>query len=193
MGWGIVYPPYSVINMRAVQPPTPTTRWVYNFNGVDSYIQLSPISYSVGDLITFKVLFNSVQPIYARLVGGNIGNNEKIQLDGTGSKIWPGSAIYEVVSVDGGAPDKVVTDGVVHTVSVRVKQPVTYSIINSNNPSSNTGYFTGFLFDYTDSLGNNYPINDRTFGAGAVIANTGTGPDATGVNLLESGWEEIPL
>lgn len=169
------------------------TRYVYNFNGVDSYIQLSPISYSVGDLITFKVLFNSVQPIYTRLVGGNIGNGEKIQFDGTGSRIWQGSATYEVVSVDGGAPDKVITDGSVHVITVRIKQPVVYSIINSNNPSSNTSYFTGFLFDYTDSLGNNFPINDRTFGVGAVIANTGTGPDATGVNLLESGWEEIPL
>lgn len=156
------------------QPPSQQTRYVYSFNGVDSYIQLNPISYSVDDLITFKVLFNSVQPIYARLVGGSIGNDEKIQMDGTGTKVWMSSAAYEVISIDGGDPNKVITDGVVHTITVRIKQPVTYSVINSNNPSSNSNYFTGFLFDYTDSLGNSLPINDRTFGVNAPIANSAT-------------------
>lgn len=169
---GFAINPVSFAVGGAVTPGQ--TRWVYNFNGVDSYIQLSPISYSVGDLITFKVLFNSVQPIYTRLVGGSIGNGEKIQMDGTGTKVWMSSATYEVISIDGGDPNKVITDGVVHTITVRIKQPVTYSVINSNNPSTNNNYFTGFLFDYTDSLGNNLPINDRTFGVGAPIANGAT-------------------
>lgn len=54
-------------------------------------------------------------------------------------------------------------------------------------------YYAGAIYDYKDSFGNNLPINDRTFGVGAVIKNTGTGSDAVGVNLLESGWTEIPL
>ena len=67
------------------------------------------------------------------------------------------------------------------------------STFNFIQRMSSTYYGVGMVWDYTDSLGNNYPINDRTFGAGAVIKNIGTGPDATGVNLLESGWTEIPL
>ena len=200
MGWGIVYPPYSILNMGGNPPPQ--TRYVYNFNAVDSYIDLNQTITYTGDfyiILRYECQDKSVASIQT-LVGGSGANILGFWLDDTfrvyfnnalvvsiNKSLVPQSGILNLSRASGNVSLKI--DGVEIGAGAS-----NYDFVVSYLARAGSGnLFGGKIYDYQDSLGNNFPINDRTFGVGAVIANTGTGPDATGVNLLESGWEEIPL
>lgn len=191
------------------------TRWVYNFNGVDSYINSGEITLS-GDFSVecdiqttqatdFAICdgskFTSL-PTYALIYVDNPDGLQfliKNQVLGFDRHIFGGRS--EIIN------------GQVNNIKLSRVGAYLTAYVNSVQIGSSTymgtgdvtleglwfggqsRYMTGKGYNVKINNGSvyNYPINDRTFGPGAVIANTGTGPDATGVNLLESGWQEIPI
>lgn len=216
MGWGIVYPPYSVINMGVVQPPTPTKRWVYNFNGVNTHIDTGGYTYSGDFWIEVKAQLPTQLPAGNQAFFGGSGGGSpnpgaftaflnpsqgfiSVQIPTTSGirydlstpvATYIGATITLRLERSAGIWSMLINGTVVDTFDSNSFGVVDMQVTSIARWSA-TIYYNGAVYDYKDSLGNNLPINDRTFGPGAVIANTGTGPDATGVNLLESGWTEI--
>ena len=185
--------------------PLPQTRWVYNFNGVDSYIDVGSVVYTGDYSRSIKFKMPTLSGNFVRLWGKDADFSSRFLISDDGSanirfsdsdlvgvNLPAGTFVtdvtYNVTASRAGSAAKVTVNGVDFDFTGVNTDSSTFNFIQR---MSSTSYGIGMVWGYTDSLGNNYPINDRTFGAGAVIANTGTGPDATGVNLLESGWQEI--
>lgn len=201
MGWGIVYPPYSILNMGG--NPTPQTRWVYNFNGVDQRLS-SDIQLQNGDILTFATIIYSSPSIHLLMSASDVSPRFYLGVEAgnllfgygaqrvVGASFQLGVPLNFEVSISSNIMQVKVNGSIEFTSTQQSILPLSIATIGSG--------ITGFYLDCSiydlkinDGSVYNYPINDRTFGAGAVIANSGTGPNATGVNLLESGWEEIPL
>ena len=170
------------------------TRYVYNFNGVNSHIQFSSVELTPSDALSFKITnFTSPNAVGARFVGSeDFSFSIDAGVSGSKFRLVNCTAKLNGVPIESEVTE-IPTSGI-HDVEVT---PLITASINAIGCKSGTfdRLIKASLFDFKINDGSiyNYPINDRTFGAGAVIANTGSGPDATGVNLLESGWQEIPL
>ena len=191
------------------------TRWVYNYNGVDSYVDSGEITLS-GDFsvecdiqttqaVDFAICdgsrFNSL-PTYALIYVDNPDGLQfliKNPVSGFDRYIFGGRSEIINGQVNNIKLSRVGADLTAYVNSVQIGSGANIGAGDVTLEGlwfgGQSRYMIGKGYNVKINNGSvyNYPINDRTFGAGAVIANTGTGPDATGVNLLESGWEKIPL
>ena len=210
---GFAINPVSFAVGGAVTPVQ--TRWVYNFNGVDSYINSGEITLS-GDFsvecdiqttqaVDFAICdgsrFNSL-PTYALIYVDNPDGLQfliKNPVSGFDRYIFGGRSEIINGQVNNIKLSRVGADLTAYVNSVQIGSGANIGAGDVTLEGlwfgGQSRYMIGKGYNVKINNGSvyNYPINDRTFGAGAVIANTGTGPDATGVNLLESGWEKIPL
>ena len=193
----------------------PQTRYAYSFNSIDSYIDSGEITLS-GDFsvecdiqttqaVDFAICdgskFNSL-PTYALIYVDNPDGLQFLIKN-------PASGFDRYIF--GGRSE--ITNGQVNNIKLSRVGSELRAYVNSVQIGSSANIGTddvtleglwfggssrymvgkGYNVKINDGSVYNFPINDRTFGVGAVIKNTGTGSDAVGVNLLESGWTEIPL
>lgn len=201
----------------------PQTRYVYNFNGVDNYIDTGQKIVDIDNLdgLTLEGVFDSSisGTMFSQSISSTAIDREfQIYNFGPGTDtmyLIVGGASVELLSPanmpsERGlyrfefAPGNIVRtlfngallSSVVYIVGIKREPTATFRIMARGAGAGSVGFLrSGICYNVKINGGSiyNYPINDRTFGSGAVIANTGSGPDATGVNLLESGWQEINL
>ena len=191
------------------------TRWVYNYNGVDSYVDSGEITLS-GDFSVECDIQTTQTTDFAICDGIKFQNSQTyamIYVDNPdGLQLLIKSPAFGFDRYIFGGRTEII-NGQVNNIKLSRVGADLAAYVNSVQIGSSANIGTGDVTleglwfggdsrfmsgkGYNVKINNgsvhNYPINDRTFGTGAVIKNIGTGPDATGVNLLESGWEKIPL
>lgn len=197
----------------------PQTRYVYNFNGVSTFVDTAQRIVDVDNLDGLKLEFttsSSDGTIFSQgAVDSGADREFHIFYSAGILRLTAGGITSTLLSSSESPSESGVYELIFSPLNVEVKfngsqlavKP--YSVGAARNTTNNNTLIgarytsvasvaflkSGYIYNIKVNDGSvyNYPINDRTFGVGAVIANTGTGPDATGVNLLESGWTEIPL
>ena len=201
----------------------PQTRYIYNFNGVDNYIETGQRIVDVDNLegLILEGVFDSgvSGTIFSQSVSVNASDREfQIYTFGAGTDsmyLVAGGENVELLSpanipsergtyrfeFASGNIIRTLFNGsllssVAYTVGLKREPTATFKIMARGAGEGVVGFLrSGICYNVKINDGSvyNYPINDRTFGVGAVIKNTGSGADATGVNLLESGWQEINI
>jgi len=178
-------------------------RYVFNSNGVNQYVMFnSPISLLSTDTLSFKFKApNSYPNTSSMLIAGNTTSGLFVFINSSGQ--YSDSFVNNINRTLDGLPindgDQMPTDGEVHEISLGPSTFFNGNIIRSlgaqiSDDGNNVSLFSGFpIFDLKVNNGSvyNFPVDDGP--DSTVIRNTGTGPDATPINFLNSGWEKIPV
>jgi len=185
----------------------PATRQVFNFNGVDQYIQLTPVDLSESTLeltIGRDTSSSGVECIFSGLSGDfrsvlfgpqHPTNPNRLELiSGAGFPAFNIGAFSDVEVLNfqyifSASSCELFINGV-SVGSLLIGSDLTLSYLASRDGSSS--FFDGLIYNLKINNGSvyNYPVDDG-WPSNPVIRNTGSGPDATLINGLESGWETI--
>lgn len=164
--------------------PAPAQRYILTHNGVNSYVDTGSINYSIGDNIKFKASLPSNQNTFPCVIGDT--TNSLLVRCTSGGKVELRGATGTVngVQIVSNTTDWPNTGGdfdLTLTVSGEVRRLAARS-------DSLVGFFGGYIYDFQDSMGNNFPIDDNST---TVIRNTGSGADATPINVTPSMWSLV--
>jgi len=165
-------------------------RYVFNFNGVNQYIEAPTINLVAGDFAEFKFF------------GGGILNGDFF-CDGLGDRLFCLTQSETIRFNDSVA--RCFLDGVeianlstpypsdskFHTIRLLATSSCNIKYIACSNLVAQ--FYSSIIssFKINDGSVYNFPVDDGP--DSTTIRNTGTGPDATPINFLNSGWEKVPV
>lgn len=174
--------------------PTPTTRFVPNFNGVDQYGVLPNINLQTNDVVSFDIIsptstdtdirmLLSSDEAYVTLVRINANSADLVTEGGP-------------VTVDGVPATSLPLDGQQHTISLTLSRSRLLNLVvaQSAGGGSFLRFFDAPMFNLKVNDGSiyNFPMNEP-WSEYPVMKNTGSGADGTYVNMTEESVIEIPL
>lgn len=182
----------------------PASRLAPNFNGVSQYGDVGGITYTGDYSRSATVVMPTLSGNFVRLWGksGDFTSRFLISDDGsaniklsdtdnTGVNIPPGvfaaGQTFNVTVSRTGSNAKVTVNGVDFDFTSVNTGGSTFNYIQRMS----TSYGVGVVFDYYDSIGNFFPMDDG-WPNNPVMRNTGTGADGTFVNMTEAAWVEVP-
>lgn len=177
-------------------PPEPSGRWYFNSNGIGQYIVLGETFSFVGDF-EINITIDSPNPIAVMgILGGDDLSRVYLHTDGR-LEISKNNQVFIPNVTNQGSPYTLKIERVAGTVNAYVNNVLAGSVTFNEDlviqyigrPFIDGRYFSGRYYDYSDSLGNIFKI-DEGFTDNAVVLNSGTGLNATILNSLISSWEK---
>lgn len=179
---------------------SPPTIYAPRFNGLSQYMQFSPASFA-GEF-EVRVKFSSTIDSFKPVISGPTVNDFARTLTGSGFQISI-AGNYGAGFDDG----QNYNDGVVRELCLKRDSSDVVTVMIDNivkNTATITGTFTvdrlgrswaaavyiaGLMYDYSDSSGNIFKMNDKD--SDPVAVNSGTGSDGTYINSTAAMWEII--
>lgn len=174
----------------------PAGRWYFSGNGVDQYITTPSIVFN-GDVESIKFSFNA-ETLQNSSIIGNRGSGAfyfglvssgafRLKVSGASYNVpnltYAAGVNYDVAISRVGTVFTVTVNGIQSTLAAGDGQ-FTVSGIGS---VVNALFFHGKIYNYSDSLGNVFPLDD-SFANNPVARNTGTGANSTYINATEASW-----
>lgn len=161
--------------------PAPAQRYILTLNGVNSRIQTPTITLNSGDTVRFKATkpstdFATVLDSISRNLRIRYRSDGTIQTVGFSGTV-NGQPITSLVTM---WPEGIADFELTLTTSGDI------SSIGSRS-DTDASFFDAAIFDFkiNDGSAYNYPIDDNST---TVIRNTGSGADATPINVTPSMW-----
>ena len=167
--------------------PVPAQRYILTLNGVNSYIS-TDIQVQVGDVVEFNFIApNSYSSTSKGAFVWDLSTSLFARVDAGGTVAFGGGS----ATIDG-APlsfgDPLPTDGANHNIKITSTVATTIKTVGARVNATEIAYFPIYNFKINDGSVYNYPIDDNST---TVIRNTGSGSDATPINVTPSMWSLV--
>lgn len=188
--------------LTALGGPVPPTRLAPNFNGVSQYGEFSADIVYTGDYsISFDVVKADSESI--RVFGNTSDFTGRFVINSDGSaNVRPSSDLSDTGfdlpsgSISNGK-SRIQVERISNSLEVTINgSKTTFSNANTSSLSVSvvgrnaSSFGSGIIYNYMDSLGNKYPMDDG-WANNPTMRNTGSGADGTFINMTEAAWVEI--